>query len=103
MESPSKHGGAASPVCQGKEGASAVSQYSLTDKIVSPRFCDHVLQIKTDSSHVSFAEFIDRSNLRWHCFRPLTCDHAIMIGGSMVSCRVRTAMLKGSEKELGFV
>jgi len=103
MESPSEIGGAVSSASQSQKGNDAESKYSLKDKIISPRFCDHVLQIRVDSPHVNFAEFIDRDNLRWHCFCPLTCDHAIVIGGSMVSCRLRTAMLNEKETDLGFV
>jgi len=100
MENPSKNGGAASSSCSVRKESSAVSQYSFRDKIISPRFCDNVIQITKDSPHVSFSEFLDKENLRWHCFNPMNCDHAILIGGAMVSCRVRTAMLKGQEPAL---
>jgi hypothetical protein len=101
MEDPSKIGGAATSTVQSQKVDSAKSKYS-PENIIVPRFCNHVLQIKIDSPHVSFAEFIDRDNLRWHCFSPLTCDHAIVIGGAMVSCRVRTAILNGQNQELRF-
>ena len=100
MEVPSKIGGAASSASQSQKGNDAESKYSFTDKIVSPRFCEHVIQITIDSPHTSFSEFLDRDGLRWHCFQPMTCDHAIVVNGSIVSCRVRTAQLNSPELAL---
>ena len=71
---------------------------STPDIKIVPRFCIDVIQIAKDSPHVSFSEFIDRAGFRWHCFQPMTCDHAIVMHGAMISCRLRTAMLNESEK-----
>jgi hypothetical protein len=94
MERPSKNGGAASSTDQGKKGNDAVSEYSSKNIIISP-FCDHVRQTDLAYSPVTFSDFMDSQGINWHCHRPMKCDHAIVIGGSMVSCRLRTAQLKG--------
>ena len=109
MESPSKSGGAASPVCEGKEGANAESKYS-PENINLPEFCNHVrIVIPANGSGERpfvFNEFKDSIGLTWFCFRPLSCEHAIVREGKLVSCRVRTASLKGTKtagQELRFV
>lgn len=71
---------------------------STPDIKIVPRFCESVIQIARDSPHVSFSEFIDRAGLRWHCLKPMTCDHAVVCGGALISCRVRTAILNNAEK-----
>ena len=101
MDEPSKNGGAASQVCQGKEGASAEIELSRENKNISP-FCKDCRPVNPQQVP-TFREFTDRHGYVWHCFKPFTCTHAIIMDGSIYSCRVRTAELNAAEKELGFV
>jgi hypothetical protein len=95
-----KNGGAASQVCQGKEGASAEIELSRKNKNVSP-FCDNCRP--GDIQYASIREFTDRRGDIWHCFKPFTCEHAIILGGAIASCRVRTAQLNLAEQEREFI
>lgn len=102
MVEPSKIGGAASPVCSGKEGASAKTQLSPENKNVSP-FCQDCRSVAPGLLTTSFRTFTDRQGFTWLCEKPLTCDYAIILGGAIASCKVRTSQLNKQEKELGFV
>jgi len=106
MESPSENGGAASSASQSLKGNDADSKYS-PENIKLPEFCGHVrIVIPRDGSGERpfvFNEFTDSIGLTWFCFRPLSCEHAIIREGRLVSCRVRTASLKKPGQELGFV
>jgi hypothetical protein len=94
MEDTPKNGGAASPDCQGKEGASAEIELSRKSKNVSP-FCK---DCRTDDiQYASIREFTDRHGYVWHCFKAFTCEHAIILDGAIASCRVRTAELNAEE------
>jgi hypothetical protein len=100
MESPSKIGGAASPVCLGKEGTDAKTELKSEQKNISP-FCKDCKPVHPGELSTSFRVFIDRLGYTWLCAKPLTCDYAIILGGAIASCRVRTVQLNEAEKELG--
>ena len=109
MESLSKNGGAASSASQSEKGNDAESKYS-PENINLPEFCNHVrIVIPVNGSGERpfvFNEFKDSIGLTWFCFRPLSCDHAVVREGKLVSCRVRTASIKGTKtagQELRFV
>ena len=102
MESPSKIGGAASPVCRGKEGASAKTELSQENKNVSP-FCKDCKPVAPGLLPTSYRIFVDRKGFTWLCSKPLTCPHSIVLSGAIASCRVRTSQLNAAEKELGFL
>ena len=109
MESQLKNGGAASSASQSEKENDADSKYS-PENINLPEFCNHVrIVIPANGSGERpfvFNEFKDSIGLTWFCFRPLSCEHAIVREGKLVSCRVRTASLKGTKtagQELRFV
>ena len=89
-----KNGGAASPDCQGKEGTDAEIELSRKTKNVSP-FCKDCRP--GDIQYTSIREFTDRHGFTWHCFKPFSCEHAIILHGAIASCRVRTAALNEQE------
>lgn len=64
-------------------------------------FCEHAVPVKPEELRTSFRIFKDAIGQCWRCFMPLTCDHAIVIDGTMQSCRVRSreihAILAGGE------
>lgn len=95
MVEPSKNGGAASSAYQGERDNSAVSQLSHQTKKVSS-FCPRAYQV---DPHHSFHVFEDRENFFWFCPDPLGCDHAIILDGSISSCRARTAELNERSRE----
>jgi hypothetical protein len=98
MENTPKNGGAASPVVRRKEGASAGIELSQKTKNVSP-FCDDCRP--GDIQYASIRDFTDREGFVWHCFKPFTCEHAIILDGAIASCRVRTAALNELGRMLG--
>jgi len=59
------------------------------EKKVTP-FCEHVEPAVPAEIGTSFRVFEDIAGQCWRCFRPMTCDHAIVIFGKMHSCRFRT-------------
>jgi len=93
MCEPLKNSGAASPVCQGKEGARARIMLNQESKNVSP-FCKDCREAAWNWQNISVWEFVDRLGLCWHCFRPFTCDHAVVYHGRIEACRLRVTQLK---------
>ena len=57
--------------------------------VLSP-FCEHCQPVTIAELATSFRIFKDAIGQCWRCFMPLTCDHAIVIDGTMQSCRVRS-------------
>jgi hypothetical protein len=102
MESPSKNGGAASQFCDRNEGTSAKPQLSQENKNISP-FCKDCKPINPTLLPTSFRIFIYRAGFTWLCSKPMTCEHSIVLGGAIASCRVRTAQLNEAEAQLGYI
>lgn len=53
-------------------------------------FCEHAVPVKPEELRNSFRIFTDSIGQSWKCFMPLTCDHAVVINGTIISCRVRS-------------
>jgi len=62
---------------------------AAAEKKIAP-FCDYSEPATRADLGTSFRVFEDIAGKCWKCFRPMTCDHAIVIFGKMHSCRVRT-------------
>ena len=57
------------------------------------QFCEYVEPATPADLGTSFRVFEDINGSCWKCFRPMTCDHAIVIFGKLHSCRLRTAAI----------
>ncbi len=72
-----------------------VPEYRLKTKNVSP-FCDDCRP--GDLANLGIRDFTDNEGKTWHCFKAFSCDHAVLSIGKIVSCRVRTAQIRGEAR-----
>ena len=56
--------------------------------------CENCNPVPFDLLGTSFRVFRDRTGQCWWCHRTLTCDHAVVMGDAICSCRVRSSQIR---------
>lgn len=88
-----------------------VSKCSGTGKTVSTvdvnklsfQFCERCRPVQVSDRGIDYHVFIDRIGRGWYCAMPYQCDHAIILDGSIHSCRILTSILNSAEREAGTI
>lgn len=70
---------------------------------ISRQFCTRCRPVDPLEKNHDYHVFVDRIGRGWRCAIPYQCDHAIILDGSIHSCRILTSILNSAEREAGTI
>ncbi|MFA5378392.1 MAG: hypothetical protein WC455_21740 [Dehalococcoidia bacterium] len=86
------------------DGSDTIVSIYKPKKVSMPlRFCTWCRPADPLEKNHDFHVFIDRKGRGWRCAIPYQCDHAIILDGSIHSCRILTSILNSEEREAGTI
>jgi len=93
---------AGAPVVPSKiQPGAPISCMSMPEPKKVSRFCNRCNQVDPLERNHDYRVFVDRVGNGWRCEIPFHCVHAIVMGGQIHSCRVRTAFLNAESEDGG--
>jgi hypothetical protein len=90
---------AQTPVTSTETRERAKERKLTNSKNISP-FCDDCRSVMK-SEEEDRKTYTDSFGDRWRCYKPFSCDHAIIINARMHSCRVRTSEVRAMKIMMG--